>query len=337
MSDQLSKNISRRTALGLMAGAGLGLATMQLFSETGHSDAEALRKLLPKFSAESHTVLGRALADPAFGGSIASETVALLRRNEKIDADALMLDLLPLARTFSRPPISKYLVGVVALGASGNLYLGANLEVPGQGLGFSVHGEQSALCNAYMHGESSVSALAVTAAPCGHCRQFMYEMSPDGLIRILVSGKPATTLSSLLPAAFGPRDLGSSEGAFPVRTVKLALRRHSSDAVTNAALEAARRSYAPYTKSPSGIAVATREGGVYAGPYIENVAFNPSLPPLQAALIALILAGKKYSTISRVVLVELEDVLISQQTVTEATLTTIAPGIRLERSTAHLA
>ena len=91
-----------------------------------------------------------------------------------------MVDLLPLARTYARPPISNYLVGAVARGVSGDLYLGANIEIPGHSLGFSVHGEQFALSNAYMHSEKGIAAIAVTAAPCGHCRQFINEMAPAG-------------------------------------------------------------------------------------------------------------------------------------------------------------
>lgn len=323
-------NIDRRAALLLLGGAGLGLATVHLSAHTKESGAEALRKLLPGFNDKSLTLLAHALGDPSFSGCIAGETVTALRENEKLDSDSLMLAMLPLARTFSRPPISKYLVGVVALGESGNLYLGANFEVPGQGLGFSIHGEQSALSNAYMHGERSVSSLAVTAAPCGHCRQFMYEMSPDGSIRILVSGKSSQNLSSLLPAAFGPRDLGFSEGAFPVRSMNLTLKKDSSDPLVLAALDAARQSYAPYTKSHSGAAIATRDGRISKGSYIENAAFNPSLPPLQTALTALILSGKDCAEISRVALVEIENATISQKSVADATLATTAPGVAVE-------
>jgi cytidine deaminase len=328
-------NIDRRAALLLLGGAGLGLTTVHLSAHSQEPNTEALRKLLAGFSEKSLTILAHALQDRSFSGSIAHETASTLLQNEKFDSDALMLALLPLAPTFSRPPISRYLVGVVARGESGNLYFGANFEVPGQGLGFSIHGEQSALSNAYMHGEHSVTSLAVTAAPCGHCRQFMYEMSPDGGIRILVSGKPPQTLSSLLPAAFGPRDLGATDGAFPVRKVSLELKDNSSDPLVRAALDAARQSYAPYTKSHSGVAIATRDGHICQGSYIENAAFNPSLPPLQTALTALILSGKECSEISRVALVEIENATISQKSVSDATLSTTAPGVQVERFTAH--
>src|SRR5206468_5952186 len=56
---------------------------------------------------------------------------------------------------------------------------------------------------------------------------------------------------------------------------------------THAALDAARKAYAPYSKSPSGVAIRSASGRTYRGSYIENVAFNPSLSPLQVALTGL--------------------------------------------------
>jgi cytidine deaminase len=271
------------------------------------------------------------LKAPGFSGRIPASEVASLADSERKSVEALMVELLPFARAFSRPPISNYLVGAVARGTSGNLYLGANIEIPGHSLGFSVHGEQSALSNAYMHSEQSVSAIAVTAAPCGHCRQFMKELSPESDFGILIAGSPATTLSALLPMAFGPKNLPDFKApALPVREVNLARPKGISDELTLAALDAARKSYAPYTKAHSGIAIGTQSGRIYKGAYIENVAFNPSLSPLQTALAALIVAGDDSSAIARVVLVEMENAKISQKSVTEAALNAIAPAATLQ-------
>ena len=216
-----------------------------------------------------------------------------------------MLGLLPLAQTYSHAPISNFFVGVVVRGASGSLYLGANIEISGQCLGFAVHAEQSALSNAYMNSEQSVTSLAVAGgAPCGHCRQFMEEISPAGEILILIPNQPPVKLASILPAAFGPAALGATQGALPIRKVKLALSGGASDALNAAALDAACRSYAPYSKSPAGVAIRTTGGRIFQGCYIENVAFNPSLSPLQTAVVQLIAAGQAYSAISAVTLVE---------------------------------
>ena len=65
---------------------------------------------------------------------------------------------------------------------------------------------------------------------------------------------------------------------------------------TKAALQQAVQSYAPYSHCPSGLAIATAGGAVYSGPYLESAAFNPSLGPLQAAVIDAVIDGIAYYT-----------------------------------------
>jgi len=296
-------------------------------------DSSDLKKLLPNLNDASRQRLARVLNDPGFSGAIAAADAKALAESEGKSVEAIMLDLLPLARTLSRPPISNYLVGAVARGVDGNLYLGANLEIPGHSLGFSVHGEQSAISNAYMHSDSGLNAIAVTAAPCGHCRQFMNELSPARDIQVLVLGNPAMKLSELLPRSFGPKNLGFDEGAFPVRETPLTAPKNSDD-LTMAAFDAARKSYAPYTKSHSGVAISTRSGRIFKGSYIENVAFNPSLSPLHVALCSLLAGGGSFADISNAVLFEVEGSAISQKSVTETVLSAIAPDVKL--GLAHL-
>ena len=324
--------MDRRTALATMGSSGLALLALssQLMSAK-ESDDEALQKLLPTLSSASRQALRTALNAPGFTGQIPAATVRDLVTAEGKDIGSVMLSLLPLARTYSRPPISNYHVGAVVRGVSGGLYPGANLEIPGHSLGFSVHAEQAALSNAYMHSEQGVVSIAVTAAPCGHCRQFMNELSPERDIEILVEGKPPSKLSSLLPMAFGPKDLGFKDGAFPLGEVNLVPPSLSSDELARAALDSARHSYAPYSESLSGVAIATKTGHVYKGSYIENAAFNPSLSPFQTALVQLILAGEEYSAISRVALVEVSKGKISQLSVTRAVLSEIAPAVEVKR------
>jgi cytidine deaminase len=338
MSAEFLNKVDRRAALAVLGSAGLGLLASQ-WTPMYALDLKrgALDKVLPHFNEKSRAQLLRVLAATGFSGQIAASEVTALAESEHKSVDVLMVDLLPLARTYARPPISNYLVGAVARGVSGNLYLGANVEIPGHSLGFSVHGEQFALSNAYMHSEPGVSAIAVTAAPCGHCRQFMTEMAPDGNIQVLIAGQSPVRLSSLLPMAFGPKDLGFKEGALPVRQVNLAQPKGSPDELILAALDAARRSYAPYSKAHSGVAIGAQGERVFKGAYIENVAFNPSLSPLQTALAAFIVAGENYSAISNVVLLEMEGAAISQKSVSEAALGAIAPGARLHVVTTRMA
>jgi cytidine deaminase len=337
MADMSSdKAIGRRSALVTLGSAGLGLLAMQWASASEFRD-DTLAKLLPEFKDKSREQLLRLLKAPGFSGHIPATDISSIADSERKSVDVLMVDLLPLARTYARPPISNYFVGAVARGVSGNLYFGANIEIPGHSLGFSVHGEQFALSNAYMHSEKGISAIAVTAAPCGHCRQFINEMAPSGDVHVLIAGQTPVRLDSLLPSAFGPKDLGFKEGALPVREANLARPKGISDELTLAALDAARRSYAPYSKSHSGVAMKTQSGRVYKGAYIENVAFNPSLSPLQTALAALIVAGETYPSISHVILVEMEGAAISQKSVTEAALSGIAPAAKLQVVTTTMA
>jgi cytidine deaminase len=332
MARMFSNNpIDRRSALATLGAAGLGLLAMP-WSPIFAADLkdEEFAKLLSHLTGKSRAQLLRLLQSPGFSGHIPAPDAASLAENEHKTVDALMVDLLPLARTYARSPISNYLVGAIVRGVSGNLYLGANIEIPGHSLGSSVHGEQFALSNAYMHAEQGISALAVTAAPCGHCRQFINEMAPAGDTQVVIAGKAPVRLDALLPSAFGPRDLGFKDGALPVKTINLARPKGDSDALTLAAQEAARKSYAPYSKAHSGIAIGTPSGRIYSGAYIENVAFNPSLSPLQTALAALIVAGENYAAISKVALVEMEGAAISQKSVTEAVLSAIAPSASLQ-------
>jgi cytidine deaminase len=290
-----------------------------------------VRLRTPKFNEGSRALLSQVLKDSNFSGRFPASAAEALAKGENTSIDDVMMRLLPLAQTYSRAPISNFFVGVVVRGGSGSLYLGANMEIPGQCLGFAVHAEQAALSNAYMNSEQSVTSLAVVGgAPCGHCRQFMEEISPAGEIQILIPNQPPTKLASILPAAFGPAALGATQGALPVRKTNLALTGGASDALTAAALDAASRSYAPYSKSPAGVAIRAAGGRIFQGCYIENVAFNPSLSPLQTALVQLVAAGEAYSAISEVTLVEVQGAKISQRAVTETVLGAIAPRVKLE-------
>jgi cytidine deaminase len=330
-SQSADNGISRRTALTRLGASALGLGFMNSSLFAHETKDEALRSRLPKFSERSRALLSQVLEDPKFSGRIPASAVEALAKSENASVDDLMFGLLPLAQSYSRAPISNFFVGVVARGVSGSLYLGANIEISGQCLGFAVHAEQSALSNAYMNSEQSVTSLAVVGgAPCGHCRQFMEEMSPAGELLILIPNQPPAKLASILPAAFGPAALGATQGALPIRKANLALTGGASDALTAAALDAACRSYAPYSKSPAGVAMRTTGGRIFQGCYIENVAFNPSLSPLQTALVQLIAAGQAYSAISAVTLVEVQGAKISQRAVTETVLAALAPQLKLQ-------
>jgi cytidine deaminase len=219
--------------------------------------------------------------------------------------EQLMLNLIPLAQKFAIPTISNFFVGAVAHGLSGNLYFGANYEFPGQALSFTVHGEQAATAHALSFGETGIDLLAVSAAPCGYCRQFLNELTTASKLQIILPNTPTTSLSSLLPNAFGPGDLGVTAALMSPQSHGMTLENLTDDYVVNAALQAANTSYAPYSFSYAGVALKTTDGSIYTGGVSENAAFNPSMSPLEAAVVTLTInGGKKYSDITDAVLVE---------------------------------
>jgi cytidine deaminase len=67
----------------------------------------------------------------------------------------------------------------------GNLYLAANMEFTNEALSLCVHGEQSAVNHALIQGETGLQSLAINAAPCGYCRQFLYEITTAKTLNIL--------------------------------------------------------------------------------------------------------------------------------------------------------
>ena len=261
-------------------------------------------------------------ARQAAGGFLPAGVVAAIV-DGGVAIEQLMLGLIPLAKTFAIPPISNFFVGVVALGTSGNLYFGANYEFPGQALSFSVHGEQAATVQALSFGETGIEMLAISAAPCGYCRQFLNELTTASTLKIILPGTPASLLTSLLPAAFGPGDLGVTAGLMSPQSHGMTLPSPADD-VAQAALNAANTSYAPYSVSYAGVALQTSDGGIHTGSVAETAAFNPTMSPLEAAVVSLVISGgRTYSDIVDAVLVEATASKASQAGVTRDVLGTM--------------
>ncbi|RDX88606.1 Cytidine deaminase 1, partial [Mucuna pruriens] len=254
------------------------------------------------------------------------------------------------AQPLARPPISNYRVAAVGLGSSGRIFVGVNLEFPGLPLHHSVHAEQFLITNLFLNAEPHLLSFAVSAAPCGHCRQFLQELSGAADIQVLVtSERPSpqfTALSQFLPHRFGPHDLLPNDSPLLLepRHNGLTLRQAQEDnlnGVSNghvanqklkiAALEAANKSHAPYTGSPSGVALLDCHGHVYKGSYVESAAFNPSLGPLQAALVAFVSADAgAYHQIVAAALVEKDGASVKQEHTTRLLLHSISPNCHLD-------
>jgi cytidine deaminase len=253
-----------------------------------------------------------------FPSMLTAKQVKTVKYISGLDDDALAFALLPLAAACALTPISHFMVGAIARGISGNLYFGANMEFSGAPLQQTIHAEQCAVTHAWLHNEASLVSITVNYTPCGHCRQFMNELNSGTGLHIHLPGRPASTLGQYLPYAFGPKDLAIT--ILLMDQVNHGYTLPEADTLALAALDGANHSHAPYSLSHSGVALETADGTIYTGRYAENAAFNPSLPPLQAALIQVNMCGKDCTTIRRAVLVESRKPKISQWDGTIATL-----------------
>lgn len=253
-----------------------------------------------------------------FNARFTPEQVSTLKAATDLDDRALRLALLPLATAYSVAPISHFFVGAIACGLSGTWYFGANMEFAGQGLFHSVHAEQSAISNAWLGGESGISEITVNYTPCGHCRQFMNELSTAKILKVSLPDD-VDTLQSFLPHSFGPADLNITDALMsPQNHHDLAL--ESDDPLWLAALTAARQSYAPYSQGYAAVALQFADGCIVTGRYAENAAFNPSLPPMQMACAHAVLRGADLTTLCRAVLLESKQGLISQRDAAQSAL-----------------
>jgi cytidine deaminase len=265
------------------------------------------------------------ISAPGFRGVITAQQVNDLASTIGESVDDLLLQLVPFAQCYAIPPVSDYPVGVIAQGQTGAAYFGANMEYSGTALSFTVHGEQSATTNAWLNGEQGLTAIAISAAPCGYCRQFLYEITTAATLQVLLTGKSPELLTDLLPDAFGPSDLGVTAALMSPENHGMKLDPPSTDPLAQAALAAANASYAPYTNDYAGVAIATANGATYTGRYAENAAFNPSMSPLESALTMWSFGGNTNDAIKKAVLVQPQS-LADQAAVTADVLATVSPA-----------
>jgi len=218
------------------------------------------------------------------------------------ELDAARADnLLPLTNLFSIHPVSGFSVGAVAVGQSGKAYLGANMEFSGLPLNASLHAEQSAVLNAWMHGEPGISSLHVSETPCGHCRQFLRELSNCEQLKIFVQGQPRC-LPELLPFAFGDVP-ENGEGLLDRQRPDFSAKGASEDLWARVSRES-KLSYAPYSGSLEGFAIECADGRRFFGRAAESIAFNPSVVAALTALNQHNLSGSRNSPITKAVHVQ---------------------------------
>lgn len=214
-----------------------------------------------------------------------------------LKTDDLLRALVGYAKPRARCEVSGFQVGAAGLTLEGEVFLGVNLEFGGASFAQTVHAEQFLVSWSRANSLAPLTTLAVSAAPCGHCRQFMREFDQDGRLSLLIAGEPALEAAALLPRAFTPRDLGVEE---PFHRALLNM--VEDDGLADAARSAAACSYTPYSRMPAGAAVRARDGRVFTGAALENAAYNPGLPPFQAALVCCHANGVEPSEIEDVVL-----------------------------------
>jgi cytidine deaminase len=108
---------------------------------------------------------------------------------------------------------SDFPVGAALL-AEGAIVVGCNVENASSGL--TVCAERNAIGAMVASGVRTFTAIVVytptatPTAPCGACRQVLYEFNPHAEVLSVCDSdqETRTTVSALLPGAFGPHNLG---------------------------------------------------------------------------------------------------------------------------------
>jgi cytidine deaminase len=99
-------------------------------------------------------------------------------------------------------PYSRFQVGAAVLTRDGRVVTGVNVENASYPLGICA--ERGALARAVAEGvrPGEVEAVAVTASPCGGCRQWLLEFGVDRVIFIRDGELVARRPDQLLPDSF---------------------------------------------------------------------------------------------------------------------------------------
>lgn len=107
-------------------------------------------------------------------------------------------------------PYSQFHVGAAIRTVTGKTYTGCNVENASYGL--TCCAERNAIGQMVAHGEHEITNIVIytpttkATAPCGACRQVLYEFNPYTRILCVCDSEHQidTTIEELLPHAFGP-------------------------------------------------------------------------------------------------------------------------------------
>ncbi len=268
------------------------------------------------------------------GGILLHHEVDEIRESHGLSDDELLLLSRTVAEGFAQPPISDFHVGAVGLEAeTGNLIFGGNLEFVGAHIGNTVHGEGFVYARAFSRGTSVKTICIGEAHPCAHCRQFLSEFAATRELTLIDPLGHRLSMSQLYPWPFDPGYL-SQPGivAGEMRHPGLELKAPGklvSDDVAAKLTEIGRHSYTPYGKSPAALVLTLKDGTLIGGAAIESVSFNPTMSPLQAAMIDLYAHGYGGSDIAAAVIATAEGAKVDYILYTVDALAAVAPGISL--------
>lgn len=284
---------------------------------------------LQSYGADRAGALMRAVL-PLLGAGIlsAADSAELVQRFDLADVSDLMLLLLPVARSLARSPISQFQVGAIGLEAdSGDLIFGHNVEFSGTHLGLTVHGETCLATRAFHRGSTLAVIALGEAHPCAHCRQYLSEFAGSADLVLIDPLGHRLTLGQLYPWPFDPAYLGQT-GAVAGRDLWPNLTPLAP--MDPVLLAAGRRAHTPYSRCPSAVLLGMLDGSGVTGSAIESVAFNPTMGPLQAALIEALARGHDYGDIVSVTLAQVQGGAVDHAAGTADLLAKIAPKAPLQ-------
>jgi cytidine deaminase len=115
------------------------------------------------------------------------------------------------AMTHAYVKYSDFPVGAAALVGDGRIVSGCNVENASYGLTLCAECGLVSALHASGGGDlvafACVDGAGAALMPCGRCRQLLFEFGGPGLLVDLGPDSEPTTLSVLLPRAFGPDNL----------------------------------------------------------------------------------------------------------------------------------
>jgi cytidine deaminase len=119
------------------------------------------------------------------------------------DRDRELLEQAVAAADHAYAPYSQFRVGAAVRGRDGRVFDGVNVENAAYPLGICA--ERSALARAVREGfrPGDLEAIAITASPCGGCRQWLIEFKLDSVVYRRSDGEVVVaTPAELLPDTF---------------------------------------------------------------------------------------------------------------------------------------